>query len=60
MKNNNQTIDGISGIIEASLYVFGFIILFFVLQPTIDENISGIDKLKFIMDNSSDIVKTES
>lgn len=51
MKNNNHIIGGISGIIEASLYVFGFVILFFVLQPTIDESISGLDKLKFIMDN---------
>ena len=53
MKNKNQIIGGISGIIEASLYIFGFIILFSILQPTIDETKSGLDKLQFIFDNKS-------
>ncbi len=53
MKNKNQLIGGISGMIEASLYIFGFTILFSILQPTIDETQSGLDKLKFMIDNKS-------
>lgn len=53
MKNKNQIIGGLSGIIEASLYIFGFTILFSILQPTIDETNSGLDKLKFIIDNKA-------
>jgi hypothetical protein len=53
MNNKNQIIGGISGIIEASLYIFGFTILFSILQPTMDETKTGLDKLKFIIDNKS-------
>lgn len=53
MKNNNHIIGGISGIIEAILYIFGFILLFSILQPTIDETKSGIDKLKFIIEHKN-------
>lgn len=53
MKNKNQIIGGISGIIEASLYILGFIILFSILQPTTDETKSGIDKLQFIIENKT-------
>lgn len=49
MKKTNQIIGGVSGIIEASLYIFGFVILFSILQPTMDETKSGLDKLQFII-----------
>lgn len=53
MKNNNQLIGGISALIEAFLYIFGFIILFYILQPTIDETKTGLDKLKYIIDRKA-------
>ncbi len=53
MKNKNQIIGGVSAIIEACLYIFGFIILFSILQPSIDETKSGLDKLQFIIDNKT-------
>ncbi len=53
LKSNNQIIGGISAIIVSCLYVFGFTILFSILQPTIDETKSGFDKLKFIIDNKT-------
>jgi hypothetical protein len=53
MKNRNQIIGGISGIIEGSLYIFGFLLLFSILQPTIDDTKTGLDKLKFIIENKT-------
>lgn len=53
MKNQNQIIGGISGIIEACLYVFGFIFLFSILQPIINETTTELDKLKFIIENKT-------
>ncbi len=53
MKNKNQLIGGVSAIIEASLYIFGFIILLSILQPTIDDSNTGLEKLKFIIDNKT-------
>jgi hypothetical protein len=51
MKNRNQIIGGIVGIIEAGLYIFGFILLFSTLQPTIDDTKTGLEKLNFIIAN---------
>ncbi len=53
MKNRNQLISGISAIIEACLYIFGIVMLFTYLQPSIDETLSGIDRLQFIMTNKT-------
>jgi hypothetical protein len=51
MNNRNQIIGGISGIIEASLYIFGFIIMFSILQPAMDASKTALDKLNFIIEN---------
>jgi hypothetical protein len=51
--NKNQIAGGVLGIVEACLYIFGFIILFSILQPTVDETKTGIEKLKFILENKA-------
>lgn len=53
MKGKNQIIGGISGIIEASLYIFGFVMLFSILQSSIDETKTGLEKLEFILKNKT-------
>jgi hypothetical protein len=53
MNKNTQKIGGISAIIEAIIYVFGFIFLFTLLQPTINETKSNLDKLTFIIENKT-------
>ncbi len=51
MENKNHLIGGISAIIEALLYILGFVLLFSLLQPTIDETKTSLDKLKFILEH---------
>ena len=51
MKNRNQIVGGISGIIETSIFIFGFILLFSLFQPAVDDSNSGLEKLKFIIEN---------
>lgn len=53
MKNSNHLIGGISGMIEACLYLFGFAMLFSVLQPAMDESASDLDRLTFIFGNKA-------
>lgn len=53
MKNNSLIIGGILAMIEAVLYIFGFMVLLLVFQPTIDEAKSGLDKLKYIIHNKA-------
>ncbi len=53
MRSKDHIIGGISAIIEASLYIFGFVILFLVLQPTIDESKTSIEKLNFVLENKT-------
>jgi hypothetical protein len=53
MKNKNHLIGGLSAIIEAFLYIFGFVILFLILEPTIDETKTRLEKLTFILDNKT-------
>jgi hypothetical protein len=50
MKNNTHKIGGIAGIVEAGLFLFGFLLLFTVLEPTIDESKTDIEKLTFLLE----------
>ncbi|WP_067149909.1 DUF4386 family protein [Pseudotamlana agarivorans] len=53
MNKKNQTVGGISGIIEASLYIFGIILLFSSLHPAIDQAQTAAEKLQFIIENKA-------
>jgi len=53
MKNRDQIIGGIAGIIAASLYIFGFLLLFSLLQPEIDDSKTALEKLTFILANKT-------
>jgi len=50
---NNQKIGGIAGIIEAVLYIIGFVVLFFFMAPAMDTDKTELDKLKFVLDNKA-------
>jgi hypothetical protein len=53
MNNNTQKIGGIAAVTEAVIYIFGFILLFTILQPTINDAKSSLDKLTFIIENKT-------
>jgi len=53
INKHNQTIGGISGIIEASLYILGFVLLFSFFKPILDDTNTGLDKLKFIIEKKA-------
>lgn len=53
MKNKNQTIGGISGIIEAIIYIFAFTFLLAFLQSTIDDSLTDLEKFIFIIENKT-------
>ncbi|HAP59995.1 MAG TPA: DUF4386 domain-containing protein, partial [Cytophagales bacterium] len=46
-------IGGIAGIIEALLYVIGFVFLALVFGPAMAEGTSDLDKLSFVLENKT-------
>lgn len=53
MKNHNQVVGGIAGLIEAVLYLLGFAILFLVLQPALAGTESGLERLQVIIEHKT-------
>lgn len=48
---NNQKIGGITALLQALLYLIGFGVLFTLMSPIINEELSATDKLEFILSN---------
>ena len=53
MQQKTQKIGGIAGLIEASLYIIGFVFLFTFLGPMMDGSKSDADQLAFVLDNKT-------
>lgn len=49
----SQKIGGIAGILEATLYIIGIVILSLVLSPAMNQASTELDKLRFILENKT-------
>jgi hypothetical protein len=51
VKNTVQKIGGIAAIFEASAYIIGFVVMFFLLTPANFDTLSSTEKLHFLLDH---------
>lgn len=51
MNNTMQKVGGYAALIEALAYIIGLVVMMFFLNPDNSENLSSVEKLRFILDH---------